>query len=153
MEILGDLFRFLALFCAGIATGAWVVTQRALIPMRRALPPEGAVHLHVVTSREMDRYQPPCAAAATASGLLILVLGLAADRTAVLWTSAGVVSMTGASLVSMLRNMPINRRMASWPSGPPPAEFAELQEKWIRANLVRTLLGLAGFASYVVAVL
>lgn len=151
MTILADVLPFLAVFCGGIATGTWVVTQRALIPMRRELPPEGAIHLHVVTSREIDRYQPPCAAASTIAGLLILALGLAPDRASALWTAAGFACMLGASLVSLLNNMPINRRIASWPPGAAPPEYAGLQRKWATGNRARTLMGVAGFASYVIA--
>lgn len=152
MPIIEDVLRFLSLFCAGIATGTWLVAQRALIPMRRELPSEGAIHLHVVTSREIDRYQPACTALATISGLLLVVPGLAADRASTLWTASGFACMLGASLTSMLRNMPINRRIASWPRGSVPAEYPALQAQWIRGNLVRTVLGVVGFACYVLAV-
>jgi uncharacterized membrane protein len=153
MTALADVLRFLTLFCGGIATGTWVVAQRALLPMRRQLTPEGAIQLHVVTSREIDRYQPQCTAVATVSGLLLLVLAGGADRASFLWTAAGFACMLGASLISVLNNMPINRRIAGWPAGPAPAEYPELQRKWAAGNLARTLLGLAGFASYVFAVL
>lgn len=153
MPVIADVLRFLSLFCAGIAAGTWVVAQRALVALRRELPPQGSIHLHTVTSREIDRYMPPCTAAATVSGLLILVLGLTPDRASTLWTAAGCACLAGASLLSILRNMPINRRIASWPAGTVPAEYPELERKWIQGNLGRTLLGLVGFASYVLAVI
>jgi len=49
--------------------------------------------------------------------------------------------------------MPINRRIASWPASPVPPEYADFQQKWARGNLARTLMGLAGFTSYVLAVI
>ena len=153
MPVIADALRFLSLFCAGIATGTWVVAQRALIALRRELPAEGGIHLHNVTSREIDRYQPQCTAVATVSGLLILALGLTPDRASTVWTAVGFACMLGASLMSILRNMPINRRIASWPVGTVPAEYPELERKWIQGNLARTLLGLVGFASYVLAVI
>jgi uncharacterized membrane protein len=153
MSVVADVLAFITVFCGGIATGTWVVAQRALIPMRRELSPEGAIQLHVVTSREIDRYQPQCTAIATVAGFLILALGLAPDRASALWTGAGFLCMLGASLVSVLRNMPINKRIASWPTGTVPAEYAEIQSTWNRGNLARTLMGLVGFASYVLAVI
>ena len=153
MTALADVLRFVSLFCAGIAAGTWLVVQRALVPMRRELPPAGVVHLHAVTSREIDRYMPPCTAAATLAGLLVVVLGSAPDRAAAAWTAAGFAFMFGAALVSMLNNMPINRRIAAFPPGTAPDGLSDLQRRWAAGNLARTLMGLAGFASYVLAVL
>lgn len=150
MILLADVLRFLAVFCGGIATGTWVVTQMALLPMRRELS-ERAIQLHVQTSRDIDRYQPLCTAISTFSGLLILGLGLAPDRTSAVGVGIGFAGMFGAALVSVLLNMPINRRIAAIPAGTVPAEYAELQEKWVRGHLARTLMGLVGFASYVLA--
>jgi uncharacterized membrane protein len=150
MILLADGLRFLAVFCGGIATGTWVVTQMALLPMRRELS-ERAIQLHVTTSRDIDRYQPLCTGIATFSGLLVLVLDLAPDRTSTLWMGLGFAGMFGAAVVSLLGNMPINRRIAAIPAGTVPLEYADLQKKWARGNLARTLMGLVGFASYVLA--
>jgi hypothetical protein len=149
---LADVLRFLSLFCGGIATGTWVVTQVALIPARRELAPDASLQLHVVTSREIDRYNPLLTSASIIAGLLIVVLGLAPTPASRLWTALGCASMMGAGLTSILRNMPINRRIASWPAGKVPAEYSGVQQEWARGNFARTLMGLLGFASYLLAV-
>jgi uncharacterized membrane protein len=151
MTWLGDLLRFLTVFCSGVATGTWIVTQRALIPLRREVEPAASVHVHVVTSREIDRYQPPCVGVATFAGLGLLLLGLTPDRAAFGATLVGFVCLMVAGVTSIVRNVPINHRIAGFAPGSAPAEYADLQRRWNRGNVVRTIAGLVGFAAYVIA--
>jgi uncharacterized membrane protein len=153
MNVLADVLPFLTVFSAGIATGTWVVTQFALIPARHKLPPEASVKFHVVSGQDIDRFNPQLVLISIVSGLLILGLGLAPSATSKLCTVVGVVGMTGGAFTSMFWNMPINRKIAGWPAGPVPPEYASELQKWTVGNITRTVCGLVGFSSYVIALL
>lgn len=148
-----DLLRFLNIFCAGIATGTWVATQLGLIPARKELPPERAIELFHVTEREIARFNAPLVATSGIIALLILILRLSPTGTSALFTAVGCASTVGAGLISILLNMPIRRKIASWPAGSIPPEYPEIQKTWDRGNLARTALGLVAFASYVLSAL
>ncbi len=147
------VLRFLNIFCAGIITGTWVVTQLALIPARKHFPAESATKLHHVAERGIDRFNPLCAATSLIAGVLILVLHLSPTRTSALFTAVGCAGNLGAVLISVLWNLPINRKIASWSAGAVPPEYPQIQQRWDRGNLARTGLGLVAFASYVLSAL
>jgi uncharacterized membrane protein len=151
MTLLADLLPFLTVFCAGIATGTWIVTEHALIPARRELPAQPSVQLHVLTSARIDQYNPVLTFLSIVSGALVVALGLAPTANARLLTVIGLVAMLGAAATSLTWNMPMNRIVASWPAGSAPAEYNEILRKWAAGNLVRTTCGVVGFASYVLA--
>jgi hypothetical protein len=148
-----DTLRFLNTFFAGIAAGTWVVTQMALIPARKGLAQGGAIALFLGTEAGITRFNPLCAATSGISALLILTLDLSPTSTSALLTAVSCVGIAGASLISILWNMPIRRKIASWPVGSISPEYAAIQQRWDLGNLARAALGLMAFASSVLSIL
>jgi len=153
MTLLPDALRFLSVFCAGIAAGTWVVTQLALIPAQRELGEASAITLLRVTEKGIVRYNPLCATASTVAGLLLLTLRIPPAGRAALLTTIGCLAALASTLISMLWNMPLRRRIAGGPPGSIPAGYPESQRRWNRGNLARMVLGLVAFAGYLLATL
>jgi hypothetical protein len=144
---------FVNIFCAGITTGTWVVTQMALIPARKQLPADSATRLHHVAEMGIKRFNPLCAVTSFLAGLLILTLRLSPTSTSALFTAVGCAGTLAALLISALWNMPINQKIANWSATAVPSEYPHFQKKWDRGNLARMALGLMSFASHVLSAL
>jgi hypothetical protein len=144
---------FVNIFCAGIITGTWVVTQVALIPARKQFPADSAARLHHVAEIGIKRFNPLCAVTSLLAGLLILTLRLSPSSASALFTAVGCAGTLGAVLISVLWNMPLNEKIANWSATAVPAEYPQFQKKWDRGNLARMALGLMSFASHVLSAL
>ena len=151
--ILPDALRFLSIFCAGIATGTWVVTQLALIPAIGAFGEKDAIKLLRVTETGIVRFNALCALISVIAGLLLLMLRLSPTDGSALSTAVGCAGALGAWLISVFWNMPLRWRIASEVAGTAPPDYPQIQQMWNRGNLARTLLGLVAFAGYVIAAL
>ena len=139
--------RLVHLMLAGMLTGnefgSWVAIHPALsnLSARAHIEAEQAVYRRYGTIM-------PFFMASTA-GSTIPVLSLIPDResAAFRFTFASVLCFTVMLLVTLTRNVPINRRLLELP--PHEAsyeEFLELRRRWDRLHGVRNLLNMAGLS-------
>ncbi|MEU4740292.1 DUF1772 domain-containing protein [Actinosynnema sp. NPDC023658] len=74
----------------------------------------------------------------------IALAALVRGRTRPVAAAAGVLVVT-SFLVTRFGNVPINGRIKEWAVGTPPADYAEVLQRWEAFNLVRTVAGIAAF--------
>jgi uncharacterized membrane protein len=63
-----------------------------------------------------------------------------------------LVFIVGDMAVTLAGNVPINKQVQRWSVAKPPAEWAELRDRWERLHTIRTMLIVSGFAFLVAAV-
>jgi hypothetical protein len=148
------ILRAVNLFLTGLVVGALAVFQRSLVPVLVSWPADLSVRLH----RDIIRFNPdtyirPAGAISLVTGALALVLPGDVPTASVIWTIAGIALLVGVAVVSEALNQPINRRIGDAPEGQPPADHRALMNRWARAHLMRTVLGVAGLAAYIIGAL
>ncbi len=88
---------------------------------------------------------------------IVLSVALAVDakcesRTRLLFV-ATAVCLLGAAVITRFCNQPINAVVATWNAQNPPPQWEHLRTEWWQWHIVRTVAGIAGFASALAAVL
>jgi uncharacterized membrane protein len=66
-----------------------------------------------------------------------------------LWLAIGVVYFGAVFWLTRSINIPINNDLATWQPALPPANWAQIRDRWNGANLTRTLAAMASFAASV----
>jgi uncharacterized membrane protein len=82
----------------------------------------------------------PFVAAALALGTRRRAIGLA-------WLAIGALYFGAVFWVTRSVNIPINEAVAGWNPGAPPADWAQLRDRWNDSNLLRTVAAVLSFAA------
>ncbi|GAA1755346.1 hypothetical protein GCM10009767_13320 [Kocuria aegyptia] len=93
-----------------------------------------------------------------AAGLLVLLLMTRAPRTlapgALAFTAAGLACTIALTVTTVLVNVPINAEIiSSWSVEHPPADWAQVRDRWNLFHAVRTVLALLAVGCLLVAML
>ena len=100
----------------------WISYHQAVTPAYSALvPPLGALALAATVVTALTSRERRLAVGAAAC----LVVGL---------------------VVTVAVNFPMNAEIATWQAADPPADWRQLQDRWLGAHAVRATLAVAGFA-------
>lgn len=134
------------LLLSGVLAGVLVAVEIAVVPMLGALPGDRFVQVHRLLDPRFDPLLPRASKIALVAGVALLVVGSDGIVNRVAFALAELC-IVGVALVSELRNVPINRRIDTWDGTDLPAGWQELQTRWFRANRLRTVLAVAGFAA------
>ncbi|WP_092535743.1 anthrone oxygenase family protein [Amycolatopsis arida] len=126
---------------SGVSAGVLVGTVLGGMPLLRTLPLERYVHAHGFFATRYDPFMPICLVV-TAVGDVVLAVVAPVLAAAVLF-GAGAVGAAAVSVISLLRNAPVNRRMAAMDPENLPADFVDPRDDWCRWNTVRTACGVA----------
>lgn len=148
-----DILRFINLASSGLTAGILVTVLVAVVPAMLELPDEMALRYKQRFDPRIDHLNPPAGVLAFVSALLILLTADDLPSTAVAFTIVGIFGSLGVMAMSLGFNMRINRRMATWSTDAPEAEFRGLIARWSTGHAIRTLFGVLGFAGYVIGVL
>jgi Anthrone oxygenase len=143
--VIARILTGLFLLGTGSLAGVLISVERAMVPMLNALPGRSWVQVHKLLDPGFDPLMPRVNKVTLAVGVALVALaGPAQARVCFGLSAAGIV---GIALVSELRNVPMNRRIDGWDELP--EDWHLLRERWSRANRLRTLLAIAGFAAAV----
>ncbi|MDM4718199.1 DUF1772 domain-containing protein [Micromonospora sp. WMMA1363] len=141
-----------ALVANGVAVGVMVSTVIGLAPMSLAVPYQTYVGTVQFLWRRYDPLMPALNATACA---LVLVLVATVDDSAAraLFGTAGALLVL-VMVISVVKNVPINRYVMSLDPRRPPADWARTDPRvrWRNWNLLRTTLAVLAFAVNVSAV-
>ncbi|GAA0538103.1 DUF1772 domain-containing protein [Paractinoplanes ferrugineus] len=146
LQVLAALFLLLA----GLLAGVLFTVEMAIVPTIRALAADPWIRVHVLLDRRFDPMMPRMNKVALAIGLVLIVF-VPGPATKVAFAAAAL-SIGGVAVISEVYNVRLNKRIAAWPVGDPPAEWPEVRARWARANQARTLVALGGFAVTIAAV-
>ena len=144
--------RFVNLLCGGLYAGFLVAVLFIEVTLRDV----GADVYTVV--EQVKHANLNLLAAATigptlASGVLLLILLRETRGVAFVLTLAGLLCAAVALTITLLVNVPINAAQMAWSPQAPPADWAEIRDRWQLAHTLRTALAIAGLSCQIVAAL
>ncbi|WP_018681697.1 DUF1772 domain-containing protein [Actinokineospora enzanensis] len=130
----------LVLVANGLAAGVLVGTQLGNWPLLASLPADRYVSTHAFFATRYDPFMPACLVlTAVGDG----VLAVFAEQQALfhLWLGAALLAVK-TLVVSLTKNVPVNRWVRTVDPDDLPADFAERDPRpgWGRWNRVRTVL-------------
>jgi hypothetical protein len=140
----------LGLFC--LALGAGIGVEITLNNgVLRALPATTFVPLHHRRGRAHARLMPLLVTLA-----LLATLGVAlswGEQSARLWlTLASGLAILVVIAVTLVVEVPLNRRIQRWRPDAPPDNWRTLRDRWMRSNDLRTVVAVAALALLVAGV-
>jgi uncharacterized membrane protein len=148
---MGEVLLPIAVLGNGLAAGGSVLSVLGGAPLMQSLPAGGYVHVHQFLERRMHPFMPACL-------LVALVADVAsafffAGTVRVLLAGAAVL-LAGAVGVSVAKNVPINKWVATLDPADPPADFARIDPRlrWATWNRVRSVLMVSALVLDVLAV-
>ncbi|MGC7098381.1 DUF1772 domain-containing protein [Amycolatopsis lurida] len=133
----------LALLSSGLLAGAFGYGAVNLVTTFNVVPLEIRLTFHAALMKMNGPVIQSTMAVAALSALALAVL--ARQRTRLLAGTA-VALVATSFLVTRFGNVPINGQIKVWAVSTPPADYAEILERWEMFNIVRTLTALAAFA-------
>jgi hypothetical protein len=148
-----DVLRALNVLAGGLAAGVMLTTLVAQIPTVRALGPAVGREIKLLWDPGIDRVVPPLIVLSVVTAALILGLADVLSTAATVLTAAGMASMIGAAVVSVRVGIPLERAMHELTSERAASDFGPLFARWSRVHRLRTMLAIAGFAAYAVALI
>lgn len=146
-----ETVRIAALIVAALSMsvhfGTWV-TER---PMRRTA--SGAVFTEVHQGRDATaaRVMPVLGTSALALVAVTAIL----SRSDTLAFALGLVALAffaGDMIITLTKNVPINKRVQGWAVEAPPADWASVRDRWERFHTFRSILVVTGFAFLAAAI-
>lgn len=139
----------LVLLTAGLSAGVLTGTVLGGAPLLMALPTERYVHAHGFFATRYDPFMPICLISTCLGDLVLGVL--ASGPAAAVFVVSGVFAGSVA-IISLLKNAPVNKWMASLDPERLPSDFKDPRREWVAWNKVRTGLAVAALIGNVVAI-
>jgi uncharacterized membrane protein len=128
---------------SGVLAGVLVGVELAVVPMLAALPADRYVQVHRLLDPGFDPFMPRFNQVALGIGVLITIFAPGVPAKLVFATA--VLCIVGVAVVSEVYNVRLNRRIDTWESTTPPADWQAVRLRWGRWNRVRTAISVLGF--------
>lgn len=142
----------LAVLAGGLAAGGLMISSLGGAPMLLALPVDTYLPVHKLLVGRFDPFMPICIITALLSDVALAV----AAPTGATHTlgAAGAALYLSVLSVSLTKNVPINRWIATLDPANPPSDWHRIDPrvKWRNWNLVRTVLAVLALVVNVAAV-
>lgn len=148
------LLTVLALLLAGLLAGVHLAGILGLNPALRSL--DGATYLAVklAADREFPRLARPLMLSSLVAGVAVVAAAAVEGRPGVTAAASLATAALAVTLAAILRgDLPINQRMASWPTEGLPADWRDVRTRWERFFAVRVATTLIAVAALAAAVL
>ena len=136
----------LAALLVGAMFGAWLILNPA------GLSASSYVALQQQSIRALNKTMPVLGAIVIVFTVFAAVLGRDNSMRFGLLL-ATLACFVAAGLVTRFLNQPINAIVITWNSAAPPANWADLRDRWWRWHLTRLAAGLAGLCLLILATL
>ena len=139
--------RFVDLALAGMLTGDVIGSWIAVYPALSNLPTRAHIQAEQAVYRRYGAIMPFFMTSTIVSAIPVLSLTRDRRSAAFRFTFAGMMCFVAMPLVTLIGNVPINRRLLELP--PQEAsyeEFLQLRRRWDRYHTVRNLLNIAGLS-------
>jgi uncharacterized membrane protein len=133
----------LALICSGFAAGGLMIASLGGAPLLCSLPTDRYIPIHQFLVTRFDPFMPISMTSALLLDFAMAVIApVPASR--VLAGTAGLL-LLGAMVVSLVKNVPINRWVATLDPDRVPADWARIDPRirWRNWNVVRTVLAVS----------
>jgi uncharacterized membrane protein len=139
----------MVLLTAGLAAGVLTGTVLGGAPLLMALPTERYVHAHGFFATRYDPFMPACLVATLLGDLALAAI--VTGPASIVFGIAGVLAVA-VTIVSLTKNAPVNKWMATLDPERLPADFVDPRKQWVAWNQVRTVLAVAALIGNVVAI-
>ncbi len=146
-----EIVQFVALVLTALSMsvhfGTWL-TER---PIRRTQ--SGALFTEVQQGR--DKVAAKVMPVLENAAIIFIAIGVFLVRevsAAFILSLVGFVLVLSDMIVTLTKNVPINRKVQSWEVDSPPDEWKSLRDRWEKFHSIRTLLIVLGFISYTASV-
>ena len=130
----------LVILANGLGAGVLVGTQLGGWPLLVALPPERYVHAHAFLSTRYDPFMPACLVGTIFGDVLLTVL--TPNTEAQVLFALAAVFIAGTVVISIVKNVPINRWIRTMDPDLLPDDFTDHDPRrsWGSWNQARTTL-------------
>ena len=139
----------LVLVTIGLSAGVLMGTVLGGAPLLMVLPTERYVHAHGFFATRYDPFMPVCLISTLVLDVLLAVL--AKGSAAPVFAVAGLLAGSVAT-ISLIKNAPVNRRMAKLDPERLPEDFQDPRESWVAWNKIRTVVAVGSLLGNVVAI-
>lgn len=139
----------LVLLTAGLSAGVLTGTVLGGAPLLMALPTERYVHAHGFFATRYDPFMPICLVATFLGDLLLGVL--VGGPAGAVFVVAGLLAGSVVT-ISLLKNAPVNRWMATLDPERLPEDFRDPRPEWMAWNKIRTALAVGSLVGNVVGI-
>ena len=145
--------RALVLFLAALATGGlmvnWIGLARA---MKRISSSSAYTEFHQASNETFEPYMPIVVLGSVLGGVVLATLSGIYSLSGGL-AIAGALCYAAVIAITLPTNLRINKFIAGWSVQAPPEDWSAIRTRWIRFHILRTLISIPAFISYVLAVL
>lgn len=146
-----EILQFVAIVLTALSMAVHFGTWLTEAPLRETRSGELFTEVQQGRDRVAARIMPILGNAAILSvGVCVVLMRAVPDAFAL--SLIALLLIVGDMAVTVIGNVPINKEVQSWNVAAPPAEWAELRDRWERLHTIRTLLVVSGFALFVGAV-
>ena len=141
----------LVVLANGLAAGVLVGTLLGGVPLLYSLPAGGYVRAHAFFASRFDPFMPVCLVFTVLGDAVLTGFGTGGPGRA-LFALAAVCAL-GTVIISLVKNVPINRWIRQLDADNLPPDFAERDPRylWGMWNKVRSLLAVTAFLANVLA--
>ena len=145
-----DVLRLVVLTLTGLTSWAEFGFYAFVHPAVRRLPAARTIAYEKRMLRTLERTYPVLM---PLTGVLLVVYaaGGGGEGAAVLWRWMAVAAWAGATVITLMVNVPISSATRKWNPESPPEGWRELWRRWDVFQAVRAWLLLAAFLTTVVA--
>ncbi|MFJ3724382.1 anthrone oxygenase family protein [Streptomyces sp. NPDC090045] len=133
----------LALLATGLLAGAFGYGAANLVPTFNAVPLDMRLTFHAELMKMNGITMQAAMAVSTLSSLTLATL--THGRARLIAATAALLTLA-SFLITRLGNVPINGRIKQWALTTPPADHAEILQRWELFNNLRTFTALTAFA-------
>lgn len=142
-----ELLIPVVLLASGLAAGVMMWTQLGGMPLLNALPPDRYVFAHAFFANRYDPFMPICMLV-TFLGDVLLALTTTSAALGVLF-GLGAVLAAGAIVISLAKNVPVNKWIQTLDPDNLPPDFASMDPRpqWGGWNRTRAVFAVVAFGA------
>ena len=144
-----ELFAPVVLLANGLAAGVLAGAVLGGLPLLLQLPVDRYVHAHGFFGTRYDPFMPICLVVTLLGDLVLAVL---APPKAVVPFAIAALLAAAVVTISLTKNAPVNRWMASLDPEKLPADFEDPRRSWSFWHRLRTVFAVVALVSNVVAI-
>jgi hypothetical protein len=147
MEAMIGMVQFVALVLPSLSMGVHFGTWLTEAPMPETQSGPLFTEVQQGRDRVAARIMPILGNASIVSVAACVFL-VRAVPVALALSLIGLALIVGDMAVTLICNVPINKKVQSWSVAAPPLEWAELRDRWEKYHTIRTVLIVSGFSLF-----
>lgn len=151
MSVLVPIVVGMQLVATALLTGFMLIVQLSLVPAQHRLDAVAYTLLEQGMNRVLERLTPALMIAATAFGLVAVLLEVVTRRPSWPVLALGVAGLVTMIVTTLRINAPVNAAIDGWNPAAPPADWRERRDRWERGHAIRSWIGLGALLCCVAA--